>query len=134
MTPENLPRALGDGLILRRSTAADAQKLADFNSHIHSDDGWDKPDDRLAWWTRDLLTRPHPTFGEGDFTIVEEQATGRVVSSLNHISQTWTYDGIPFKVGRPELVGTLPEYRHKRLAQVQFDEIHRWSAERGELV
>lgn len=134
MTPENLPRALGDGLILRRSTAADAEKLADFNSHIHSDDGWDKPDDRLAWWTRDLLARPHPTFGKGDFTLVEEQATGRIVSSLNHISQTWTYDGIPFKVGRPELVGTLPEYRHKRLVQVQFDEIHRWSAERSELV
>lgn len=124
---------LGDGLILRRSTAADAEKLADFNSRIHSEDGWDKPDDRLAWWTRDLLTKPHPTFGEGDFTLVEEQATGRVVSSLNHISQTWTYDGIPFKVGRPELVGTLPEYRHKRLVQVQFDEIHRWSAERGEM-
>lgn len=134
MTPENLPRALGDGLILRRSTAADAEKLADFNSRIHSDEGWDKPDDRLAWWTRDLLTKPHPTFGEGDFTLVEEQATGRVVSSLNHISQTWSYDGIPFKVGRPELVGTLPEYRHKRLIQVQFDEIHRWSLERGELV
>jgi hypothetical protein len=134
MTPETLPRALGDGLTLRRSTAADAEKLADFNSRIHSEEGWDKPDDRLAWWTRDLLTKPHPTFGEGDFTLVEEQATGRVVSSLNHISQTWSYDGIPFKVGRPELVGTLPEYRHKRLVQVQFDEIHRWSAERGELV
>jgi len=133
MTPETLSRALGDGLILRRSTAADAEKLAEFNSRIHSDDGWDKPDDRPAWWARDLLTKPHPTFGEGDFTIVEEQATGRIVSSLNHISQTWSYDGIPFKVGRPELVGTIPEYRHKRLVQAQFDEIHRWSAERGEL-
>lgn len=129
-----LPRAIGDGLILRRSTAADAEKLADFNSHIHSDEGWDKPDERLGAWTRDLLTRPHPTFGVGDFTIIEEQATGKIVSSLNHISQTWTYDGIPFKVGRPELVGTLPDYRHKRLVQIQFDEIHRWSAERGEMV
>lgn len=133
-TAQTILRDLGDGLILRRSTAADADKLADFNSHIHSDDGWDKPDDRLGWWTRDLLSKPHPTFGQSDFTIVEEQATGRIVSSLNHISQTWSYDGIPFKVGRPELVGTLPEYRHKRLVQIQFDEIHRWSAELGELM
>jgi len=131
---QTILRELGDGLILRRSTAADADKLAEFNAHIHSDDGWDKPDERIGAWTRDLLERPHPTFGEGDFTLVEEQATGRVVSSLNHISQTWTYDGIPFKVGRPELVGTLPEFRHKRLVQIQFDKIHRWSAERGELV
>jgi hypothetical protein len=130
----NIIRDLGDGLILRRSTPADAEKLADFNSRIHSDDGPEKPDDRLGWWTRDLLERPHPTFGEGDYTIVEEQATGRVISSLNHISQTWTYDGIPFRVGRPELVGTLPEFRKRGLVRIQFEEIHKWSAERGEMV
>jgi GNAT acetyltransferase-like protein len=127
-------RDLGDGLILRRSTPADAEKLGAFNAMIHSDDGADRPDDRLAVWTSDLLTRPHPTFGTGDFTIVEEQATGRIVSSLNHISQTWAYEGIPFKAGRPELVGTLPEYRHRRLVGIQMDEIHRWSRERGELL
>jgi hypothetical protein len=127
-------RDLGDGLILRRSTPLDAEKLGAFNSMIHSDDGPEKPDDRLGAWTSDLLTRPHPTFGSGDFTIVEEQATGRIVSSLNLISQTWAYEGIPFKVGRPELVGTLPEFRHRRLVGIQFEEIHRWSLERGEVV
>ena len=129
----SLPRDLGGGLLMRRSTPADAQKLGDFNSHIHSEKGWDEPDDRLGAWTADLLTRPHPSFGTGDFTVVEEPATGRIVSSLNLISQTWAYEGIPFGVGRPELVGTLPEFRHRRLIGPQFDEIHRWSAERGEL-
>jgi hypothetical protein len=128
----NFIRDLGDGLILRRSTPADAEKLGDFNARIHSDT--QEPDPRLAAWTRDLLERPHPTFGTGDFTIVEEQATGRIVSSLNHISQTWTYDGILFKVGRPELVGTLPEFRNRGLIRAQFEEIHKWSAERGEMV
>jgi hypothetical protein len=131
---KDIIRDLGDGLILRRSSPEDADALADFNSRIHSEGGWDKPDDRLGEWTRDLLTKPHPTFGSGDFTVVEESSTGKIVSSLNHISQTWTYGGIPFKVGRPELVGTLPEYRRKRLIAVQFEEIHKWSAERGELV
>ena len=131
MTLNHLPRDLGDGLILRRSTPADGQKLFEFNSFIHGDDG---PDERIGQWARDLVEKPHPTFGAGDFTIVEEQATGRVVSSLNLISQTWAYDGIPFRVGRPELVGTLPEFRNRGLVRTQFDEIHRWSAERGELV
>ncbi len=125
---------LGNGLTLRRATPQDAEKLADFNSRIHSDEGWDKPDERLAAWTGDLLTRPHPTFQPQDFTIVEEDATGRIVSSLNIIPQTWLYEGIPFGVGRPELVGTLPEYRHLRLIQAQMDEIHRQSAARGEMV
>jgi hypothetical protein len=125
-------RNLGNGLNLRRSTAADADLLADFNSWIHGDDELDRK--HLAAWTRDLLTKPHPTFHADDFTVVAEAETGRIVSSLNLISQTWTYEGIPFGVGRPELVGTLPEYRNRGLVRTQFDEIHKWSAERGELV
>jgi hypothetical protein len=53
---------------------------------------------------------------------------------MNLISQTWSYEGIPFGAGRPELVGTLPEYRNRGLVRLQFEEIHKWSAERGELV
>ena len=39
---------------------------------------------------------------------VSNTNTGQIVSTLCTLSQTWTYDGIPFGVGRPELVGTLP--------------------------
>jgi hypothetical protein len=127
-------RELGDGLILRRSSTADAQALADFCARIHSDAGPEKPDQHVWAWTHDLLAKPHPTFRADDFTIVVEAATGRIVSTLNIIPQTWTYEGIPFGVGRPELVGTLPEYRNRGLIRLQFDEIHKWSAERGEMV
>ena len=127
-------RDLGNGLILRRSRAEDAEALAAFNALVHSDEGPDKPDKRAWAWTHDLLAKPHPTFEACDFTIVEEAETGKIVSSLNLISQTWTYAGIPFKVGRPELVGSLPEYRNRGLVRHQFDVIHQWSAERGEKV
>ena len=125
---------LGAGLTLRRSTPEDAVALADFNGRIHSEDGSDKPDERIAAWTRDLLTRPHPTFSPDDFTIVEESASGRIVSSLNLIPQTWTYEGIPFGVGRSELVGTLPEFRKRGLIRIQYEEVHKWCAERGLMV
>ena len=125
---------LGAGLILRRSTPDDADALADFNARIHSDDGPDKPDERLAAWTRDLLTRPHPTFSPDAFTIIEETASGHIVSSLNLIPQTWTYEGIPFGVGRSELVGTLPEFRKRGLIRIQYEEIHKWCAERDLVV
>jgi GNAT superfamily N-acetyltransferase len=122
-------RDLGDGLILRHASKRDAAALADFNGRIH---GENKDDTlRVAAWTRDLLTRPHPTLTPGDFTIVEETATRRIVSSLNLIPQTWMYEGIPFGVGRPELVGTLPEFRGRGLVRAQFDEIHRWCEARG---
>ena len=65
-------RDLGDGLIMRRSTPADADALAEFNKMIHRDEDVVEPDETVAAWTRDLLTRDHPTFGAGDFTIVED--------------------------------------------------------------
>jgi len=127
-------RNLGNGLILCRSRIDDAEALAEFNSHIQSDEGFDQPDLRVGAWVRDLLTRPHPTFRPDDFTLVVEAVTGKIISSMNLISQTWAYEGIPFGVGRPELVGTLPDYRKRGLVRLQFEEIHRWSTERGEIV
>jgi len=127
-------RDLGDGLIMRHSTPADASNLAEFNARVHSENGPDQPDWKVAAWTRDLLERPHPTFDVGDFTIVEDTASGKIVSSLNLISQTWSYAGVTFGVGRPELVGTLPEYRNRGLVRAQFEVVHQWSAQRGELV
>lgn len=131
---DKLPIDLGDGLVLRRSCPKDAQSLADFNASLHSDRGPDKPNERAWWWTHDLMTKPHPTFNSSDFTIVEDTSSGKIVSTMNLIPQTWTYAGIPFKVGRPELVGTLPEYRNRGLVRRQFDIIHPWSAQYGDMV
>jgi hypothetical protein len=125
-------RTLDDGLILRRSTVADTEKLIEAHSELHRDPGMEEPDERIGAWVRDLMTRPHPTFEPGDFTIVEEAKSGRIVPSLCLISQTWSYGGIEFGVGRPELVATHPDYRQRGLVRAQFEVIHAWSAERGE--
>ena len=125
-------RDLGDGLILRHASPEDADALSQFNGQIHAENEVDRP--YLIAWTHDLLTRPHPTLMPEDFTIIEESSTGRIVSSLNLIPQTWSYEGIEFGVSRPELVGTLPEYRGRGLVRIQFDVIHQWSAERGHMV
>src|SRR5574340_1647516 len=87
-----LPRDLGDGLVLRRSTPAHADRLAEFNSRVH---GGETPDPTIGAWTRDLLLGTHPTFAVGDFLIVERAGDGKIVSSTNLISQTWAYEGIP---------------------------------------
>lgn len=125
-------RDLGEGLVLRHATLADEEALVQFNREIHGENEWDTRG--LDDWTRDLISGEGPTFATGDFTVVEDTATGEIVSSCCLISQTWTYEGIPFKVGRPELVGTKKAYRRRGLVKTQFDVIHEWSAERGELV
>lgn len=118
-------RDLGSRCILRRATVADTEALAAFNAEVHQDEG-------AAALTRDLMSGVHPTADAGDFTVVEDTHTGAIVSSLGLISQTWSYGGIEFGVGRPELVGTHPDYRRRGLMQAQFEVIHEWSSERGQ--
>jgi hypothetical protein len=120
-TSQGTLRELGDGLVLRRATKADLEPLTAFNAMIHSDEGPAKPDVRIGAWTRDLIEKPHPTYDVGDFTIVEDTKTGKIVSSMNLISQTWSYGGIEFGVGRPELVGTHADYRNRGLVRAQFE-------------
>lgn len=133
-----LPRDLGDGLTLRWATAADTEALGEYNVRHLSDHWSDQPAERnegVGTWTRDLMDGTHPTTRAGDFTLVtDERAGGRIVSSLCLISQTWAYAGIPFAVGRPELVSTSPAYRRRGLVRAQFAAIHARSAARGTLV
>ncbi|MGA7731273.1 MAG: GNAT family N-acetyltransferase [Chloroflexia bacterium] len=130
----HLPHDLGDGLLMRKATSQDREALADFHATTLLDIGQTNPDERLRAWMLDLMSGGHPTFTPGDFLLVEDTATGKIVSSIGLISQTWTYEGIPFKFGQPEIVSTDPAYRRRGLVRAQFNEVHRWSAERGELV
>ena len=129
---KDIIRKLDDGIIIRRSRSEDADALAKFNKDIHGEDEWDGKG--VQEWTLDLISGESPTFAVGDFTIVEDTHTGEIVSSCCLISQTWAYEGIPFKVGRPELVGTKKEYRRRGLVRHQFEILHDWSKNRGELV
>lgn len=127
-------RDLGDGLILRRATREDVKELSDFNALVHKRPSAKEPDEGIGAWTRDLMVGDHPTLNLDDLTIVEDTNMGAIVSSSILISQTWSYGGIEVGVGRPELVGTHPDYRRRGLVRAQFEVIHRWSDERGEKV
>lgn len=127
-------RDLGDGLILRAATKRDADALVKFQlaAFAHPDTG--ESDEYVGGWTRDLMRGKHPSFKPGDFLVVEDTKTNAIVSSTCLISQTWRYDGIPFGVGRIEIVATAAAYRRRGLVREQFRVLHEWSAARGELV
>ena len=124
---------LGDDLVLRRATVADTEALVAFNAGIHRQPGEDSST-FIASWTRELMSGGHPICGPGDFTVVEATRSGEIVSSLNLIDQTWSYGGIPFGVGRVELVGTRTDHRRRGLVRRQMAIAHRWSLDRGHLV
>lgn len=131
---DEMPKQLPGGLLLRWATQGDVDELAAFNLAQHSDDP-DEPEQFLAYWTRDLMSGIHPTTSVDDFTVVVDPNDGnRIVSSLCTISQTWSYEGIPVPVGRPELVATHPDYRRRGLVREQMAIIHAKSALRGEIM
>ena len=135
-------RDLGGGLVLRRARPEDSEALAAFNGYVHRSREDGEADESLSIYTRDLMAGALPTVGPSDFTVVEDtsdpKSAAPIVSSLGLISQTWAYtdagESVCFGLGRIELVGTDPAYRAHGLVRAQIDEVHRWSAERGELV
>ncbi len=131
MSDRTIYRELDDHLVLRNATPDDAEALSQFNGEIHAAPDADEPEQFVVDWTRDLMTRPHPTLKPDDFLVVVDTQADKIVSSLNYIPQTWSYAGIPFEVGRPELVGTHPEYRRRGLVRQQFEVIHQWGEALG---
>jgi hypothetical protein len=128
----NLPRSLGDGLVLRLGTPADTEALIDFNIRVLLAE--DEAPVLLRAWIRDLISGRHPTTTAADFVLVEDTQAGKIVSSTCLIPQVWVYEDIPFAVGRPELVGTDPAYRRRGLVRTIFGTIHALSAAYGHLV
>jgi hypothetical protein len=132
-TPRPVLKKLDSQLTMYRSSRADSERLGQFFSVIFKkQDG--SPDESVPPYIDDLLNGRHPTFQEDDFIIIEDDETGKIVSSMCLISQTWTYGGIPIPAGRPEMVGTDPQYRSRGLVRAMFEEIHERSRQRGELM
>ena len=130
-------RDLGSDLILRQARVEDAEAVAAFNARIHHSSGnFDQrePHRGIAAGTRDLMSGDHPTCGASDFIVVEDARTNSIVSSTCLIPQRFSYEGVEFDAGLPELVGTHPDYRRRGLVREQFEVLHRWSEEHGHLM
>ena len=127
-------RDLGNGLVMRQATFDDRERLAEFHATILIGADETPPADRLYFWVLDLMSGKHPTFRPEDFLLVEEISTGTIASSLGLISQTWSYEGIPFGLGQIDAVSTDPAFRRRGLVRTQMEAIHALSAQREELV
>jgi len=129
----DLPRDLGEGLALRTATVDDIPALVDLHGEAYGDDPAGHRSLADEYQLRDLLERPHPTFSGTEMTVVEEVATGRIVSSQHLSHHRWAYGGVEFPVGEIEHVSTRVAYRQRGLIRMQTDLMHEWSAAAGEL-
>src|SRR5437868_6179116 len=129
-------RDLGDGLVLRWSTAEDTERIATLHSMVHRDKAEEPPNTNVKRVIHRLMNGDHPLMGPNDFGVIED--TGKegnpVVACTCLWKHTWTYEGIPFSVGRPEMVATDPAYRNRGLIRALFEMVHERSEAQGDLV
>ena len=127
-------QTLGGGLVHRHAGPDDVDALAAFASVALADPpDYDNPA-HMAIWVRELAGGEHPRMRAEDFSIVEDVNLHRIASTCSLLSHTLSYEGVTFEAGQPELVATHPDYRRRGLVRLQFEELHRWSAERGQLL
>jgi hypothetical protein len=126
-------RNLGDNLVLRWSTAADAEPVGQLYSYVFRENAEAPLNTRMAAWAHDLLGGRHPLIDSGDFALVEDTRQGTIVSATCLMTQTWEYEGIAFPIGRPEIVATAPDYRNRGLVRSIFELIHARSAALGHM-
>src|SRR5690349_3772650 len=131
MSAPTYRRHLGEDLVVRWSTAADTEKIAQLYAFVFRGKPEDPPNKRIMAWTGELMSGQHPLITPGDFALVEDINRKEIVAATCLMAQTWEYEGIPFSVGRPEIVASLPDYRNRGLVRAIFDLIHTRSAAMG---
>lgn len=129
-------RDLGNGLVLRWSTSEDIERIAALLSMVYRDKADDPPNVQAMNNVRALMNGDHPLMGPDRYGLIEDTSReGNPVVACTCLERhTWTYEGIPFSVGRPEMVGTDDAYRHRGLVRALFEMVHERSEAEGDLV
>lgn len=129
-------RELGNGLVLRWSTAADTANIAQLVGLVFRGKESDPLNEAMTTEVHELMSGKNPLMGPDDYGVIEDtQKEGNPIVActclwLNH----WEYEGIPFTMGQPEIVATDPNYRNKGLIRALFEMVHARSEARGNMV
>lgn len=129
-------RDLGDGLVLRWSTAEDTERIATLLSMAYRDKADEPPNMNIMRIIRGLMSGDHSMMGPNDYGVIEDTSKvgNPVVACTSLWKHTWTYEGIPFGVGRPEMVATDSAYRNRGFIRALFEMVHARSEATGDLV
>ncbi len=129
-------RDLGNGLVLRWSTAEDTENIAELTGRVFREKEDEPLNDYLMKWVQRLMNGQHPLMGQNDYAVIEDlhKAGNPLVASTCLLRQEWNYEGIPFMLGRPEIVASDPAYRKRGLIRAIFEMLHTRSAAEGHLV
>jgi len=128
--------SLGGGLIRRWTSAADTEKFAVLIGTVFRDPDDELPASRPMVEARLMMRPSFPYMTPYDVAVVEDTSKPErpLVACTCLWRHTWSYGGIPFGVGRPEMVATHPDYRNRGLVRALFEMVHARSEAEGHLL
>jgi len=129
-------RDSGDGLVLRWSTQDDTENIAQLCGYVFRDSAAEPQNANMMNFVRRQMSGHHPWMNPTDYAIIDDtRKEGNPVIACTCLwRHEWTYEGIPFGVGRPEFVASDPTYRRRGLIRALFELIHARSEAEGHLV
>ncbi|MDX6592717.1 MAG: hypothetical protein QOJ13_1913 [Gaiellales bacterium] len=129
-------RAVGDGLVRRWSTPADADAIGLLLGYVFGSEQDPRPIPRLMAEARVLMRPDFAYMTPYDVAVVEDvsSAKSRIVACTFFWRHRWSYGGIVFDVTRPEIVATHPDFRNRGLARSLFEMIHARSETEGHVL
>ncbi|MEO8970161.1 MAG: GNAT family N-acetyltransferase [Ktedonobacteraceae bacterium] len=132
----NYQRDLGDSLVLRWSTRADAEEIVYLPGMVFRNDPADPANKSLGNLMRVVMNGQHPLMNPEDVAVVEDtrKKDHRLVAMTCLWRQYWRYEDITFPIGRPEIVATDPDYRNRGLVRAVFELVHARSEAEGHMV
>ncbi len=125
-------QTLEDGLLLRRGKPEDAEQLFEIERVEQSDDGVILADG-IGYAVRDQVLGRRLGMDASNYTVVEDTATGAIVSCLCYVPLRLRLGNVDVLAGQIEFVSTDKQYRRRGLVRRQIDIVHQWSRERGDL-
>jgi predicted N-acetyltransferase YhbS len=115
---------LENGLILRTAKdEQDVERVAALTKTVFEGEEVDT-------LTRGLFLH-HPDTSLDDLIFVEDEKSGKAVSTLCLIPWTWRYEGVDIPVGEMGIVGTHKDYRNRGLIRKQVELFKQRLRERG---
>ena len=136
VTVAHYQRDLGDGLILRWSRPEDTEGIAQLCGAVFRSSANEPQNVAIANVVRRLMSGRNPWMSPNDYAVIEDTSKEGcpIIACTCLWRHEWEYEGIPFAVGRPEIVASDPAYRRRGLIRALFELIHARSAAEEHLV
>jgi hypothetical protein len=126
-------RDLGDGYRLRWATPDDGTQYAQLAAKAFYLKNEQMENPNVVGYARDLVSNNHPLCHADDVAVVVD-GHNQIVAAAALLTQPLEYDGIPLKVGRPELVCSDSQVRQRGFVRAIFELMHAKSAARGDVM